>query len=220
MKEGCPLNVAAFFLLFKESRSVLNSDEGAYTGLKAGMTEKLLDVLKEKGVKATFFMIGSQAEECPELVKRVAAEGHQIGIHTYSHVDLSCLTQEEQKEEIEKSIAAIESAIGTTELKLRPPFGKISGSLEAWLDMPLILWSLDTVDWKGTDAAQIIREAVRDVRDGDIILMHDISEHGAEAAAGMIDELQRMGYTFLTVDQLFACRGIELEDGEAYRRAR
>ena len=206
------------FDIYEESERLvaLTFDDGP----KAGMTEKLLDVLKEKGVKATFFMIGSQEEECPELVKRVAAEGHQIGIHTYSHVDLSCLTQEEQKEEIEKSIAAIESAIGTTELKLRPPFGKISGSLEAWLDMPLILWSLDTVDWKGTDAAQIIREAVRDVRDGDIILMHDISEHGAEAAAGMIDELQRMGYTFLTVDQLFACRGIELEDGEAYRRAR
>lgn len=115
------------FDIYEESERLvaLTFDDGP----KAGMTEKLLDVLKEKGVKATFFMIGSQAEECPELVKRVAAEGHQIGIHTYSHVDLSCLTQEEQKEEIEKSIAAIESAIGTTELKLRPPFGKISGSL-------------------------------------------------------------------------------------------
>lgn len=206
------------FDIYEESEKLvaLTFDDGP----KKGKTEELLDILREKSVKATFFMIGAQVEENAELVKRIAEEGHQIGIHTYSHVDLACLTEAEQKEEIKKSEMAVEAVIGPTDLELRPPYGKMNNGLEDWIGMPVILWSVDTVDWKGTAASEIIRETVEDVRDGDIILMHDISEHGAEAAAGIIDELQRIGYTFLTVDQLFACRGIELEDGEAYRRAR
>ena len=135
-------------------------------------------------------------------------------------MDLGCLSEGEQKEEIEKSEAAIEAVTGQGELMLRPPFGRINETLEDWLDCPMILWSVDTEDWTGKSAAEIIRETAETVKDGDIILMHDISEHGLEGAAGIIDELQRMGYTFLTVEQLFACRDIELEDGVAYRRAR
>ena len=189
-------------------------------GPKEGKTDALLDMLKEKGVHATFFMIGAQVEENQALVRRVYEEGHQIGIHTYSHVDLGCLSEEEQKEEIEKSEAAIEAVTGQGELMLRPPFGRINETLEEWLDCPMILWSVDTEDWTGKSAAEIIRETAETVKDGDIILMHDISEHGLAGAAGIIDELQRMGYTILTVEQLFACRDIELEDGVAYRRAR
>lgn len=84
----------------------------------------------------------------------------------------------------------------------------------------MILGSVDTEDWTEKPAADIIRETAETVKDGDIILMHDISDYGLEGAAGIIDELRRMGYTFLTVDQLFACRDIELEDGVSYRRAR
>ena len=218
MKNTAPVSEDSTFDIYEESEKLvaLTFDDGP----KAGKTEELLEVLKEKGIKATFFMIGAQIKDNEALVKRIAEEGHQIGIHTYSHVDLSCLTEAEQKAEIEKAKTAVEAVIGPVELTLRPPFGKANGTLEDWLDMPMILWSVDTVDWKGTDAAKIIQETAMSVRDGDIILMHDISKHGAEAAAGIIDELKRMGYTFLTIDQLFACRSIELEDGEAYRRAR
>ena len=93
-------------------------------------------------------------------------------------------------------------------------------ALEDWLDCPMILWSVDTEDWTGKSAADIIRETAETVKDGDIILMHDISDYGVSGAAGIIDELRRMGYTFLTVDQLFSCRDIELENGVSYRRAR
>ena len=115
-------------------------------GPKEGKTDALLDMLKEKGVHATFFMIGAQVEENQALVRRVYEEGHQIGIHTYSHVDLGCLSEEEQKEEIEKSEAAIEAVTGQGELMLRPPFGRINETLEEWLDCPMILWSVDTED--------------------------------------------------------------------------
>lgn len=189
-------------------------------GPKEGKTDALLNMLKEKGVHATFFMIGAQAEENQELVRRMYEEGHQIGIHTYRHVDLSCLSEDEQKEEIKKAEAAIEAVTGQKKFMLRPPFGRMNKTLEDWLDCPMILWSVDTEDWTGKSAEEIIRETAETVKDGDIILMHDISEYGLEGAAGIIDELQRMGYTFLTVEQLFACRDIEPEDGVAYRRAR
>lgn len=209
---------SATYDIYEESERLvaLTFDDGP----KGEKTEALLDMLKEKGVHATFFMIGAQVEEQPELVRRIYEEGHQIGIHTYSHVDLSCLTEEKQREEIEKSRAAIEAVIGEGEFLLRPPFGKMNPALEDWLDCPIILWSVDTEDWTGKPAADIIRETAETVKDGDIILMHDISDYGLEGAAGIIDELRRMGYTFLTVDQLFACRDIELEDGVSYRRAR
>ena len=84
----------------------------------------------------------------------------------------------------------------------------------------MILWSVDTEDWMGKSAEEMIRETAENVRDGDIILMHDISDDGLAGAAGMIDELRRMGYTLLTVDDLFACRNLELADGLTYRRAR
>lgn len=189
-------------------------------GPKAGKTDVLLDMLKEKNVPATFFVIGAQVEENADIVKRIASEGHQIGIHTYSHVDLGCMAAEEQREEIEKTEEVIGQIIGEKEFVVRPPFGKINQTLENWLDRPMILWSVDTLDWTGKTAEKMIAEVREEVRDGDIILMHDISENGLEGAAGIIDELRRMGYTFLTIDQLFAYKGIELEDGVSYRWAR
>ena len=212
------MSESATFDIYDDSEKLvaLTFDDGP----KEGKTEPLLDMLNEKGVHATFFIIGAQVEENSEIVRRMYEEGHQIGMHTYSHVDLSCLSEARQKEEIEKSRKVIETVIGAERLSLRPPFGKLNQALENWLDCPMILWSVDTEDWMGKSAEEMIRETAENVRDGDIILMHDISDDGLAGAAGIIDELRRMGYTFLTVDELFACRNIELEDGITYRRAR
>ncbi|WP_394282597.1 polysaccharide deacetylase family protein [Frisingicoccus sp.] len=190
-------------------------------GPKEGKTDVILDMLKEKNVHATFFMIGAQVEDNSNLVKRLYEEGHQIGIHTYHHVDLYCLSEEEQREEIEKTEAVIQTITGNTDpLTVRPPYGRMNAVFEEWIDRPLILWSVDTLDWTGKTASQMIQETSENVKDGDIILMHDISENGLEGAAGIIDELKRMGYTFLTIDQLFRAKNIELENGVSYRRAR
>lgn len=190
-------------------------------GPKAGKTDELLDMLKRKGVHATFFLIGMQVEANTELVKRMDAEGHQIGLHTFKHVDLSCLNEADQRAEITQSKEAIEKAIGRTDnFVVRPPFGQMNDVFEQWIDAPIILWDVDTEDWTGKSAQDIIIETVETVRDGDIILMHDISENGLAAAEGMIDELQRMGYTFLTIDELFLSKGIALENGDTYRYAR
>lgn len=183
-------------------------------------TEAILNLLKEKQVKATFFVIGAQVEENADLIQRMALEGHQIGIHTYKHVDLSCLDESEQRLEIRKTEEVIEKIVGEQNLMLRPPFGQMNTVLENWIDRPIILWSVDTEDWTDRPAIEVIMQTVENVRDGDIILMHDVSENGLEAVAGIIDEMHRMGYTFLTIEELFLCKEIALENGRTYRYAR
>lgn len=189
-------------------------------GPKIGKTEALLKMLKEKNVQATFFLIGAQAEAEPELVKRMCIEGHQIGMHTYTHVDLGSMNEAEQRKEIEDTQKVLENISGKTQFLLRPPFGRINDTLEAWVPCPMILWSIDTRDWTGRDGGEIVLDVCEHIKDGDIILMHDISENGLEAAAGIIDELKWMGYTFLTIDQLFELKKIPLEDGKVYHNAR
>lgn len=212
----CSIDVNAQINAKEVPLAALTFDDGP----DSEKTEALLDLLKEKGVKATFFVIGAQVEENADLIKRMNLEGHQIGIHTYTHVDLSCLDESEQREEIRKTEEVIEKIVDEHNLMLRPPFGQINTVLENWIDRPMILWSVDTEDWTDIASTDIIIQTVENVRDGDIILMHDISENGLEAASGIIDELHRMGYTFLTIEELFLCKEIELENGRTYRYAR
>lgn len=189
-------------------------------GPKAGKTDVLLDGLKARGVRATFFMIGCQVADNEEIVERIFDEGHQIGIHTFTHIELDKLTQAKQKEEIETTEAAIEDVIGDYDFILRPPYGVVNKTLKKWIDMPMVLWSVDTQDWTGKDHTLVVKQTMKDVKDGDIILMHDIYDNSVEAALETIDELQKMGYTFLTVDEMFNVKGIPLEAGEVYHNAR
>ena len=200
----------------KEKVVALTFDDGP----DSEKTEALLDMLKENQVPATFFLIGAQVEENAELVKRMDAEGHQIGIHTWSHVDLSCLSEQEQRDEIEKSKDKLISLIGEKDFVVRPPFGQMNEVLEQWIEYPMILWSIDTEDWTGKRVIDMTVETAEQVRDGDIILMHDISENSIEGAKAIIDELKRMGYTFLTIEKLFLSKEIILENGGTYRYAR
>ena len=198
------MSESSTFDIYEESERLvaLTFDDGP----KEGKTDALLDMLKEKGVHATFFMIGAQVEKNQEIVRRMYEEGHQLGIHTYSHVDLSCLTEEKQKEEIQKSKEAIEAIIGPSHLLLRPPFGEIDQVLENWLDCPMVLWSVDTEDWTGKAAAEIIRETAETVKDGDVILMHDIYPTSVQAAIELIPLLQERGYQLVTVSELLLYR--------------
>ena len=185
-------------------------------GPKAGKTEKLLDGLKERNVRATFFMIGCQVQDNRDIVQRIFDEGHQIGIHTYDHVRLTELTEEEQKQQIRQTEGVIEGLIGDYDFLLRPPYGDRNETLLSWIDMPVVVWSIDTEDWTGRSADLIVEQTVQDVESGDIILMHDIFDNSIEAAFGIIDELQKMGYTFLTVEEMFEVRETPLENGEVY----
>lgn len=187
-------------------------------GPKAGTTDVLLDGLKERGVKATFFLIGMQVEENKDIIQRMAEEGHQIGNHTFHHKNLLQLNDTEQKQELLLCSQVIEQNTMRDVICVRPPYGDVNNSIKSWINAPIILWSVDTLDWTGKTCTDISSCIVSEVEPGDIILMHDIYENSVEGALMAIDALKKQGYEFVTVEELFGRNGIELENGKVYRK--
>lgn len=181
-------------------------------------TGPLLDGLALREVPATFFLVGSRIDGSEELIERMAADGHQIGIHTYDHVIVTDLSRSDFDLQVGKTRAKLTGILGEGDFWLRPPYGIIDPSVEQWCDCPLILWSVDPEDWKDEDVDRIVASVLEHVRDGDIILMHDIFESSVEAALQVVDALLSQGYCFVTVEQLMAQRGVQPENGALYRR--
>lgn len=165
-------------------------------------TSNLLDGLAERNVKATFFLIGSKVEQNKEIVERMHNEGHLIGNHTYSHVDLACVGNSSALQEIQKTNELIKSITGEDVKYIRPPFGKYNNRLIYDVNMTPVLWSIDPDDWKTTDVSYVVDLVVNHASCGDIILMHDIYDSSVAAALEIIDRLQDKGFVFVTVDQL------------------
>ncbi len=162
----------------------------------------LLDGLAERGVKATFFVIGKQAEEHPEVMERMVKEGHLIGNHTYNHVDIRHLTEKAAKEEIQKANEVIVKYTGEEPCFLRPPFGNGTKKLEQDVEMIQVLWTIDTMDWACQNESQICSTVYREIQENSIILMHDEYPATVRAALRIIDKLQTEGYEFVTVDKI------------------
>lgn len=191
----------------------LTFDDGPWPGT----TRVLLDGLKERGARATFFVIGRQIAARPELIRRMAAEGHQIGLHTWDHVALRGLGQEEIQRQLAQSREALTALTGEADFMLRPPYGFVDETVRQCAGAPIICWSVDTEDWRDEDIPRIVT-AAEDVQDGDIILMHDIFHSSVDAALQCVDELQARGFQLVTVEELFALRGVEPAAGEVYRK--
>lgn len=165
-------------------------------------TERLLDGLKKRNVKATFFLIGKSADKYPELVKRMAEEGHLIGNHTMDHVRLNHKTYEEAIEQICQSNQIISQITGQTPQYIRPPFGEWSKELQEEVDMTAVLWDVDPVDWKVKNTEIVVKRILKNARDGDIILLHDVYGTSVDAALEIVDQMQAEGYEFVTVDEI------------------
>ena len=165
-------------------------------------TEGLLDGLKERNVKATFFLIGANAEANPTLVERMVREGHLIGNHTYSHVQLTTISHEAAYREIDEANEVLSAAVGEGIHYIRPPFGSWQEGLDSLVDMQVVLWDVDPQDWKVQNTDRIVDNVLKDVKDGDIVLLHDVYRESVEAALQIIDELQERGYEFVRVDEL------------------
>lgn len=189
-------------------------------GPSASVTPKILKALKKNKAKATFFMLGERAEANASVAKSVAEAGHQIGTHTYGHKSLIRLEPDAMTAEIEKSLNAIEKAAGYRPVILRPPYGNVNDSVKETVNMPMINWSVDTLDWDSRNAKSVYKEIMNNVRDGDIILMHDIYDSTAEALSKVLPELSKLGYQFVTIDELFMLRGKQLELGTVYYSCR
>ena len=171
-------------------------------GPSSRYTGRLLDGLKERSVKASFFLIGENAEENPVLVERIYKEGHLIGNHTYSHVQMTHLSEEAAVREIEKTDQVISAITGEHVAYMRPPFGAWQRELEVRMEVLPVLWSVDHLDWTTENVDEIVSKVVTEVEEGDIILLHDCYASSVEAALRIVDILQKEGYEFVTVDRL------------------
>lgn len=178
-------------------------------GPEENWTPKILDILKQKNVKATFFVIGKQAQKYPEMLRRINDEGHIIADHTYNHTDLKKLDEQQVNQEIEKCASTIREIIGKTPRFVRPPFGFHNETADNAIYSKgriIVLWSIDTKDWTGLDAETIKSRVLPKMQNGFIILQHDGDNPklggSVTALPDIIDELQAQGYTFVTISEL------------------
>lgn len=165
-------------------------------------TEQLLDGLKERGVVATFFVTGEHASLHSDVIKRMHEEGHLIGNHTYSHMQLQNSNREKFKEELIITNQVIENIIGEEVCYVRPPYGTWDKTLEGDLNMIPVLWTIDPLDWCSDDVSCVVDKVTNKVKDNDIILMHDYYDTTVTAALKIVDELLEEGYVFVTVEEI------------------
>nr|WP_197684228.1 polysaccharide deacetylase family protein [Vaginimicrobium propionicum] len=175
-------------------------------------TEKLLDELAEADVLATFFLVGRNIANNVDVVKRMAAAGHQIGNHSWSHADFLAVGPAAAEQELTATSDLIEQITGTRPTMARPPYGAFNDQTPR-CGMSFVTWRVDTQDWKNRDSAITTQRALDGVYPGAIILMHDIHPTTVDAVPGLIKQLRELGYVFATVPELW---GGELIPGEDY----
>ena len=183
-------------------------------------TSKVLDVLAKYNVKATFFVLGSKAKDNKKILKREYDSGMEIGNHTFNHLLLTKYKENVIKDEIDNTSSVIFEVTGRYPKLLRPSYGAYNNMVKKIGDMPIIIWDIDTLDWKYHNSKRIASRVINKVKDGDIILMHDIYSATANSLNIIIPELQNRGYTFVTVPELFYYKEITLEKGRVYGYAR
>ena len=186
-------------------------------GPKRGTTDVLLDGLKKRGVSATFFLIGSQIAANRDLVARMAAEGHQVGNHTWSHTRLQGAGKAVLEAELGRTDELLTAILGEGDYWVRPPYGQLEEWERTLVGVPLVQWNVDTRDWESRDTDKVVAAILEAVEPGSIILLHDIYDTSVEAALQAIDALQREGYWFVTVEELLNLYGVEPQPGVLYR---
>ncbi len=187
-----------------EKKVALTFDDGPHPIY----TPRILDLLDEYSVTATFFVIGQNVANYPDAFQKILESGCEIGNHTYHHKNVSNMSEADIREELELTEAAISEFTNITPTLLRPPEGSFSKHLEKVClekKYDVILWSIDTRDWENASAEQIANKVLKKIQNGDIILMHDYVSHGAhtyEALKIIIPELLKRGYSFVGINDL------------------
>lgn len=179
-------------------------------------TDSILEALKQVGGKATFFMVGTSVKAYPEQVKHVYEAGCQIGNHTYDHPTLTKCSDDKINKEVSQVQELVEKLTGERPKLFRPPGGSRDEHVRGLVNMPFILWNVDTQDWKYRDSDYVYNYVMKTVDKGDIILMHDIHKTSAQAAVRLIKELSAQGYELVTISELFEAYGPPLVKGESF----
>lgn len=181
-----------------EKLVALTFDDGPH----AVCTPQLLDGLKERGVHATFFLMGENIAGNEALISRMKEEGHLIGNHSYRHIQLTKEGEDKVCDAIEKTEEIISGITGSRPQYLRPPYGDWNDELECRMNLTTVFWTVDSLDWQLQNTSKIVKRVLKRTGNSDIILMHDIFPTSVESALQIVDTLQAQGYTFVTVDEL------------------
>ena len=179
-------------------------------------TPNLLDVLYKEDVPATFFAIGKMAQDHPDIIRRAESEGHIVASHTMYHQNFIHISTAAIQADIDETNAVFRSILGHLPAFVRPPYGNINDAVRSSVGAPIVLWSVDTLDWKDKSTDSILATTMSEIRDGAIILMHDIYPTSVEAVPILINTLREAGYEFVTIPELAKKRGIKLINGIAY----
>lgn len=180
-------------------------------------TETLLTEFEKRDVRATFFVLGELALKQPDLVRKAYNMGHTIGSHTYDHKNLKKISEEEISYEVDYTNEILSGIIDSEIKFLRPPYGGYNKEILESIDMTFILWNKDSMDWDLKDPDKLALYLIENIEDGDIVLMHDIHQETIDGVIKALDILEDQGYVFVSLEELIAYRGIDVEPNTAYR---
>lgn len=179
-------------------------------------TRHLIEELNKRGAKATFFMVGKNVASFDQTVKFMSDSGHQLGNHTFDHKNIKKLSMDEFLNQINKTDDAVMKACGKKTTAFRPPEGANDSEKYQRIDKTITYWSVDPLDWKNRDTALVKSRVLSKVKDGSIILLHDLYPTSVQAAIEIVDELQKQGYKFVTVNELIQRDGRKINPHEVY----
>ena len=182
-------------------------------------TRQLLDGLYDRGVQATFLLCGYRMRDYPDLTRRIYDEGHEIGYHGFTHKNMKTMSRREIAQELTDSQALLPE--GCRPVFLRPPGGCCSDAVRQVADarnLAILNWSVDPRDWATHDTAAVERSVLKNIKDGDIVLLHDMSASSVQAALDIIDVLLEQEYEIVTVSCLARLREAKLKPGQTYSR--
>lgn len=190
----------------------LTFDDGPYRN----NTKAIMELFEQYNARATFFVVGYHLDVYTEATLDAYERGFQIGNHTLNHPALRQISDEKAMEEIEGMNRKLNELGIPGDLMLRPPYGEYTEYLQENLNVPMIGWNVDSADWLSKDAEKIYEQVVGKVKDGDIVLLHDLQDATAEAMQRVVPELVAQGFQLVTVEEMFRAKGIEPQAGQYY----
>ena len=194
----------------------LTFDDGPY----APVGNRIMDCLAQYDAKATFYVVGERVPSYTAELQRMVAEGHEIGNHTYSHKYLNKLNAAQIRQEIDRCADTVQAACGVRPVTVRLPGGNKNATVLATVQEPIVLWNVDTLDWKTRNAQKTVSAVLDHVQDGDIILMHELYQASGDAALQIIPELHNRGYQMVTVSEMAQYRRGGWQNGQVYYNMR
>lgn len=189
----------------------LTFDDGPYDRV----TNRIVKALAKHDSRATFFVVGNRVERYADTMKNAYQKGNQIATHTFDHGDLSKMKKKQIRRELKRAFRVMKKINGENPTMLRPPYGNVNDKMRQTIQIPMIYWSVDTEDWASRNKAKILKRC-KSIKDGDIVLMHDLYPSTATAVEKLVPKLCKKGFQLVTVEELFYYKGIDAKGGKVY----